>query len=80
MHKKNIKIGIVARIEPAAINLQFELNIPCKLLTPTGSVYMDSLVSTMLGHKNSPQEPMKVNIASTAKDGLTIGKRTFENT
>ena len=71
---------MVARIEPAAINLQLELNIPCRLFTPTGSVYIDSLVNTMLGHKNSPHEPIKVNIARTASEGLTIGSRTFVNT
>ena len=57
-NRKNIKIGMADKIEPAAINLQFELNIPCKLFTPTGSVYMHSFVSTILGHKNSPQEPI----------------------
>ena len=71
---------MVESIEPAAINLQFELNIPCKLFTPTGSVYIASLVKTILGQRNSPQEPMNVNIASTAKEGLTIGKSTFVNT
>jgi hypothetical protein len=33
----------------------------------------------MLGHKNSPQEPMKVNIARTASEDLTIGIQTFTN-
>ena len=70
-------IGIVARIEPAAMKRQFDENIPCKLFTPTGRVYIASLVKTMLGHKNSPQLPMKVKIARTASEGLTIGRRTF---
>ena len=77
--KKKIKIGIVERIEPAAIKRQFEENIPCKLLTPTGSVYIASFVKTILGHKNSPQEPINVKIASTASDGFTIGSKIFQN-
>ena len=71
---------MVEIIEPAAIKRQFDENIPCKLFTPTGSVNIDSLVKTILGHKNSPHEPMKVNIAKTAKEGLTIGNNTFQNT
>ena len=78
--KKKIKMGTVDNIDPAAINLQLELNIPCKLFTPTGNVYMDSFVNTILGHKNSPQEPMNVNIAKTARDGLTIGSITLQKT
>ena len=78
--RKNIMIGIVEIIEPAAINLQFEENIPCRLLTPTGKVYIASFVRTILGHKNSPHEPMKVNMARTANDGFTIGSKTFQNT
>ena len=38
-----------------------------------------SFVSIMLGHKNSPQEPIKVKIASTARVGFTIGIITFTN-
>ena len=71
---------VVERIEPAAINRQLELNIPCRLLTPTGKVYIASLVKTILGHKNSPQEPINVKIARTAKDGFTIGINTLKNT
>ena len=41
---------------------------------------MVSFVNTMLGHKNSPHEPIKVNIARTARDGFTIGNKTFQNT
>ena len=67
-------------IEPAAINLQLEENIPCKLFTPTGRVYIASFVKTILGHKNSPQEPINVKIARTASDGLTIGSKTFQKT
>ena len=33
----------------------------------------------MLGHKNSPQEPIKVNIASKAIVGFTIGRSNFVN-
>ena len=72
-------IGIVEIIEPAAINLQFEENMPCKLFIPTGSVYIESFVSIMLGQRNSPHEPMKVNTAKTASVGLTIGMTTFVN-
>ena len=79
MARKKIKIGMVARIEPAAINRQLELNIPCKLFTPTGNVYMLSFVNTILGHKNSPQDPINVKIASTAREGFTIGIKTFVN-
>ena len=68
--RKKIIIGMVAIIEPAAINLQLEENIPCRLFIPTGRVYIESLVSIILGHKNSPQEPIKVNIARTAKIGM----------
>ena len=32
-------------MEPAAINLQFALNIPCRSLTPTGKVYKDLFVN-----------------------------------
>ena len=78
--RKKIKIGIVEIIEPAAINLQFEENIPCKLFTPTGNVYIDSFVKIILGHKNSPQEPINVKIASTASEGFTIGKSTYQKT
>jgi hypothetical protein len=78
--KKNITIGIVAKIEPAVINLQLEENMPCKLFIPTGRVYIESFVKTILGHKNSPHEPIKVNIASTANEGLTIGNNTFQKT
>ena len=67
--KKNTMIGTVEIMEPAAINLQLEENIPCRLFIPTGRVYMASLVNIMLGHRNSPQEPMKVNTASTASVG-----------
>ena len=66
-------------IEPAAINLQLEENIPCKLLIPTGKVYIESFVSIILGQRNSPQEPINVNTASTAKVGFTIGITTFTN-
>lgn len=60
-------------IEPAAIYLQLELNIPCKSFIPTGKVYNDLSVNTILGHKNSPQEPMNVNTAKTAQAGATQG-------
>ena len=33
----------------------------------------------MLGHKNSPQLPIKIKIAKTAKDGLIKGKSTLKN-
>mgnify|MGYP002711277809 CR=1 FL=1 len=66
-------------IEPAAINLQLEENMPCKLLIPTGKVYIESFVSIILGQRNSPQEPINVNTASTAKVGFTIGITTFTN-
>ena len=72
-------IGIVDNIEPAAINLQLEENIPCRLFIPTGRVYIESLVSTILGHKNSPHEPINVNIASTASDGFISGTHTRVN-
>jgi hypothetical protein len=78
--KKNIIIGIVEIIEPAAMNRQFEENIPCKLLTPTGRVYIASLVKTMLGQRNSPHEPIKVKMAKTASEGFTIGKSIFQKT
>lgn len=78
--KKKMIIGMVEIIEPAAINRQFDENIPCKLFTPTGSVYIASFVNTILGHKNSPHEPINVKIASTASDGFTIGNKTFQNT
>ena len=57
---------MVEIIDPAAINRQFAENIPWRLLIPTGSVYIESLVSIMLGHKNSPQEPIKVKTAKTS--------------
>ena len=79
MARKNIIIGIVEIIEPAAIKRQLEENIPCKLLIPTGKVYIESFVSIILGQRNSPQEPMNVKTASTAKVGLTIGKTTLMN-
>ena len=62
-------IGIVEIIEPAAIKRQLEENIPCKLLIPTGNVYIESFVSIMLGQRNSPHEPIKVKTASTASVG-----------
>lgn len=77
--RKNTIIGIVEIIEPAAINLQLEENIPCRLLIPTGSVYIASFVSIILGQRNSPHEPINVNTASTARVGLTIGITTFVN-
>ena len=33
----------------------------------------------MLGHKNSPQLPINVNIARTAKEGFIRGKSTLKN-
>lgn len=70
---------MVEIIEPAAMKRQFDENMPCKLFMPTGKVYIESFVSIMLGQRNSPHEPIKVNTASTASVGLTIGSTTFTN-
>lgn len=72
-------MGIMEIIEPAAINLQLALNMPCKSLTPTGRVYKVLFVRTILGQRNSPQEPMKVNIAKTAKVGEVKGNKILSH-
>lgn len=66
-------MGMIEIIAPAAIYLQFALNMLCRLFIPTGRVYMDCFVSTILGHKNSPQLPTNVNTASVASAGVQRG-------
>ena len=64
---------------PDAMSRQFDENIPLKSFKPTGKVYSCLFVKTILGHKNSPQQPMKVKIARTDSVGLVIGRRTFNH-
>ena len=66
----NLVISLLKKFIPDTVRL------PCFIVIIAGFV---TFVSIMLGHKNSPQEPINVNTASTARVGFTIGSTTRVN-
>src|SRR5699024_7723539 len=76
-NRKTIIIGMMERIDPAAINFQSDANVPVNMFTPRGNVYISWSSTIIRGHKKSSHDDTKVNMANVIIEGLTEGIMIF---
>src|SRR5699024_10061806 len=72
-NKKNIMIGAIDITEPAAINLQSEVNVPDSIFSPSGNVNISLSPTIINGQRKSPHAVINVNIVNDKIDGVTSG-------
>src|SRR5699024_10458072 len=72
-NKKNILIGAIDITEPAAINLQSEVNVPDSIFSPSGNVNISLSPTIINGQRKSPHAVINVNIVNVKIDGFTSG-------
>src|SRR5699024_11846803 len=68
-NKKNIMIGAIDITEPAAINLQSEVNVPDSIFSPSGNVNISLSPTIINGQRKSPHAVINVNIVNVKIDG-----------
>src|SRR5699024_10509296 len=72
-NKKNIMIGAMDIIAPAAIKRQSEVNVPDSIFSPSGNVNISLSPTIINGQRKSPYAVINVNIVNVKIDGFTSG-------